>query len=71
MVARAASQRCNDAQHLAEPLLRFIYNAIGAPVGAGVLYPAFRILLSPTIAAMAVSSVSVVVNALRLRRLRL
>ncbi|MGH6991271.1 MAG: heavy metal translocating P-type ATPase, partial [Stellaceae bacterium] len=50
----------------------FIYNAIGVPVAAGVLYPAFGILLSPGIAAaaMALSSVSVVTNALRLRRLR-
>ena len=51
----------------------FIYNAAGVPVAAGVLYPAFGILLSPVIAAaaMALSSVSVVGNALRLRRLRL
>jgi Cu+-exporting ATPase len=51
----------------------FVYNAVGVPVGAGALYPVFSILLSPTIAAvaMALSSVSVVVNALRLRRLRL
>ena len=48
----------------------FIYNALGVPVAAGVLYPAFGILLSPIIAAaaMALSSVSVVSNALRLRR---
>jgi Cu+-exporting ATPase len=47
----------------------FIYNAIGVPVAAGVLYPAFGILLSPIIAAaaMALSSVSVIANALRLR----
>jgi Cu+-exporting ATPase len=47
----------------------FIYNAAGVPVAAGVLYPAFGILLSPVIAAaaMALSSVSVVANALRLR----
>jgi Cu+-exporting ATPase len=47
----------------------FVYNAIGVPVAAGVLYPAFGILLSPVIAAaaMALSSVSVVGNALRLR----
>jgi Cu+-exporting ATPase len=50
-----------------------VYNAVGVPVGAGALYPAFGVLLSPSIAAvaMALSSVSVVVNALRLRRLRL
>ena len=48
----------------------FIYNAAGVPIAAGVLYPLFGILLSPTIgaAAMALSSVSVVMNALRLRR---
>jgi Cu+-exporting ATPase len=47
----------------------FIYNAIGVPVAAGVLYPAFGILLSPVIAAaaMALSSVSVIANAARLR----
>ena len=51
----------------------FIYNAAGVPVAAGALYPAFGILLSPTIAAaaMALSSVSVVVNSLRLRRAEL
>jgi Cu+-exporting ATPase len=48
----------------------FIYNAAGVPVAAGVLYPAFGLLLSPIIAAaaMALSSVSVVANALRLRQ---
>nr|WP_238564934.1 heavy metal translocating P-type ATPase [Sphingobium bisphenolivorans] len=51
----------------------FIYNAAGVPVAAGVLYPVFGILLSPIIAAaaMALSSVSVVTNALRLRTVRL
>ncbi len=51
----------------------FVYNAIGIPVAAGVLYPQFGILLSPAIgaAAMALSSVSVIANALRLRRTRL
>jgi Cu+-exporting ATPase len=48
----------------------FIYNAAGVPIAAGVLYPAFGLLLSPVIAAaaMALSSVSVIANALRLRR---
>jgi Cu+-exporting ATPase len=51
----------------------FVYNAVGVPVAAGVLYPAFGLLLSPIFAgaAMAMSSVSVVSNALRLRRVRL
>jgi Cu+-exporting ATPase len=51
----------------------FIYNAAGVPIAAGVLYPVFGILLSPVIgaAAMALSSVSVVANALRLRAMRL
>ncbi len=51
----------------------FIYNAVGVPIAAGALYPAFGILLSPVVAAaaMALSSASVVGNALRLRRLRI
>jgi Cu+-exporting ATPase len=51
----------------------FIYNAAGVPIAAGALYPFLRILLSPIIAAaaMALSSLSVVGNALRLRRVRL
>jgi Cu+-exporting ATPase len=51
----------------------FVYNALGVPVAAGVLYPLFGTTLSPIIAAaaMALSSVSVVGNALRLRRVRL
>ncbi|MEO7190930.1 MAG: heavy metal translocating P-type ATPase [Vicinamibacterales bacterium] len=48
----------------------FVYNAAGVPIAAGVLYPAFGVLLSPVIAAaaMSFSSVSVIANALRLRR---
>ncbi|MDQ2803343.1 MAG: heavy metal translocating P-type ATPase, partial [Pseudomonadota bacterium] len=51
----------------------FVYNVIGVPIAAGVLYPAFGVLLSPVVAALAMSlsSVSVVGNALRLRRARL
>ena len=48
----------------------FVYNVLGVPVAAGVLYPVFGLLMSPMIAsaAMTFSSVSVIVNALRLRR---
>lgn len=51
----------------------FVYNALGVPVAAGVLYPFFGILLSPMIAAaaMSLSSVSVIANAARLRNVRL
>ena len=51
----------------------FVYNSIGVPIAAGVLYPFFGMLLSPMIAAaaMSFSSVSVIGNALRLRRLEL
>jgi Cu+-exporting ATPase len=51
----------------------FFYNAIGVPVAAGVLFPAFGLLLNPMLAAaaMSLSSVSVIGNALRLRRLKL
>jgi Cu+-exporting ATPase len=51
----------------------FVYNAAGVPIAAEVLYPAFCILLSPIIAAaaMALSSVSVISNALRLYRVRI
>ena len=51
----------------------FIYNSLGVPIAAGVLYPFFGLLLSPIIAAaaMSFSSVSVITNALRLSRARL
>jgi Cu+-exporting ATPase len=51
----------------------FVYNSVGVPVAAGVLYPVFGILLSPMIAAaaMSFSSVSVIANALRLNRAKL
>ena len=51
----------------------FIYNALGIPIAAGLLYPFFGLLLSPIIAgaAMSLSSVSVIVNALRLRSVNL
>jgi Cu+-exporting ATPase len=51
----------------------FVYNSVGVPIAAGVLYPFFGILLSPIIAAaaMSFSSVSVIANSLRLRGLKL
>jgi Cu+-exporting ATPase len=56
----------NIRQNLA---FAFIYNALGVPIAAGVLYPSFGLLLSPMVAsaAMTLSSVSVILNALRLR----
>jgi Cu+-exporting ATPase len=67
--ARQLSQAtvANMKQNL---IFALIYNALGVPVAAGILYPAFGILLSPLFAAaaMSLSSVSVVTNALRLRR---
>jgi Cu+-exporting ATPase len=51
----------------------FVYNAVGVPLAAGVLFPAFGLLLNPMIAAaaMSFSSVSVIANALRLRTTKL
>jgi heavy metal translocating P-type ATPase len=72
VAARKLSQATmrNIRQNL---LFAFIYNAAGVPIAAGVLYPAFGLTLSPVLAAaaMALSSVSVVGNALRLRSSRL
>ena len=53
--------------------LAFVYNALGVPVAAGVLYPIASVLISPiwASAAMTFSSVSVIANALRLRRVAL
>jgi P-type Cu+ transporter len=70
------------AMHLSRAVMRnirqnlffaFIYNALGVPIAAGVLYPFFGVLLSPMIAgaAMSFSSVSVIANALRLRAVKL
>jgi Cu+-exporting ATPase len=70
------------ARHLSRATMRniwqnlffaFIYNALGVPVAAGIFYPFIGLLLSPIIAAaaMSLSSVSVVGNALRLRAVRL
>jgi Cu+-exporting ATPase len=70
--ARKLSQAAmrNIRQNL---VFAFLYNAAGVPIAAGILYPLFGILLSPVIAAaaMALSSVSVVGNALRLRSIKL
>ena len=67
--ARALSQQTmrNIRQNL---FFAFFYNFVGVPIAAGVLYPWFGLLLSPMIAsaAMSLSSVSVIGNALRLRR---
>lgn len=54
-------------------LFEFMYNILGVPIAAGVLYPFFGLLLSPMIAstAMTFSSVSVILNALRLRKIAL
>jgi len=51
----------------------FIYNSIGVPIAAGILYPFFGVLLSPILAAaaMSFSSVSVISNSLRLRNVKL
>ena len=72
VAARRLSQATmrNIRQNL---LFAFIYNAAGVPIAAGILYPATGLLLSPMIAAaaMALSSVSVIANALRLRSVRL
>jgi len=70
------------ARHLSKATMRnirqnlffaFVYNAAGVPIAAGVLYPVFGLLLSPVLAAaaMSLSSVSVIVNALRLRVVRI
>jgi Cu+-exporting ATPase len=70
--ARLLSERVmsNIRQNL---FFAFIYNAAGVPIAAGILYPSFGLLLSPIIAAaaMALSSVSVIGNSLRLRTVKL
>ena len=72
-IARAAALSRATMRNIRQNLVfAFGYNALGIPVAAGVLYPVTGILLSPVFAgvAMALSSVSVVTNALRLRRMR-
>jgi P-type Cu+ transporter len=73
-IARAIVLSRATMRNIRENLVfAFAYNAIGIPIAAGVLYPAFGILLSPIIGALAMSlsSVSVIANALRLRTLKL
>jgi Cu+-exporting ATPase len=70
-IARAHEISAATVRNMRQNLgFAFLYNALGIPVAAGLLYPAFGVLLSPMIAALAMSlsSVSVVGNALRLRR---
>ena len=77
-----AAERIVRARKLSQATMRnirqnlffaFIYNSLGVPIAAGVLYPFFGLLLSPILAAaaMSFSSVSVITNSLRLRRLQL
>ena len=73
-IARARTLSRATMRNIRQNLVfAFAYNVIGIPVAAGALYPAFGLLLSPVVAAlaMALSSVSVIGNALRLRTLRL
>ncbi|WP_342241464.1 heavy metal translocating P-type ATPase [Inquilinus sp. OTU3971] len=73
-IARARSLSAATMRNIRQNLFfAFVYNAVGVPVAAGVLYPALGLLLSPEIAAaaMALSSVSVIANALRLRMVKL
>ena len=73
-IARAIVLSRATMRNIRENLVfAFAYNAIGIPIAAGVLYPAFGLLLSPIVGALAMSlsSVSVILNALRLRTLRL
>ena len=69
-MAFSRSMMRNIGQNL---FFAFIYNTLGIPVAAEMLYPFFDVLLSPVIAgaAMSLSSVSVIANALRLRRTKL
>ncbi len=73
-IARARTLSRATMRNIRENLVfAFAYNVIGIPIAAGLLYPAFGILLSPIVAAMAMalSSVSVIGNSLRLRGVRL
>ena len=73
-IARARTLSQATMRNIRQNLfLAFVYNALGVPLAAGALYPAFGLLLSPVVAAaaMSLSSVSVIGNALRLRLVRL
>src|SRR6266852_826433 len=73
-IARARRLSRKTMRNIRQNLVfAFLYNALGVPLAAGVLYPAFGLLLNPMIAsaAMSFSSVSVIANALRLRKIRL
>ncbi len=73
-IARARTLSRMTMRNIRQNLVfAFLYNALGIPVAAGVLYPVFGIMLSPVVAALAMSlsSVSVIGNALRLRATRL
>ena len=73
-VARARALSRATMRNIRQNLFfAFVYNALGVPIAAGALYPVFGILLSPMIAAaaMSLSSVSVIGNALRLRSVAL
>jgi Cu+-exporting ATPase len=73
-IARARALSAATMRNIRQNLFfAFFYNAVGVPVAAGVLYPIFGLLLSPMIAAaaMSLSSVSVIVNALRLNATRI
>jgi Cu+-exporting ATPase len=72
-IARARSLSRATMRNIRQNLFfAFVYNSIGIPIAAGVLYPFFGLLLSPMIAAaaMSFSSVSVISNALRLRHFK-
>ncbi|HGF0868239.1 TPA: haloacid dehalogenase, partial [Legionella pneumophila] len=73
-IAKARRLSENTMSNIRQNLFfAFIYNVLGVPLAAGVLYPLTGLLLSPMIAAaaMALSSVSVIINALRLKRVTL
>ena len=73
-IVRARKPRRATMKNIRQNLFfAFIYNSVGVPIAAGVLYPFFGLLLSPILAAaaMSLSSVSVITNSLRLRKVEL